>query len=61
VVLPQEIMKEKRIERTTDLQKVSVDFVVVLSFFRERFNLKSFFRILVGFEYSGACIFVVVA
>ncbi len=54
-------MKEKRIERTTDLQKVSVDFVVVLSFFRERFNLKSFFRILVGFEYSGACIFVVVA
>jgi hypothetical protein len=28
VVLSQEIMKEKIIERTTDLQKVSVDFVV---------------------------------
>jgi hypothetical protein len=32
VVLPQEIMKEKIIERTTDPQNVSVDFVVVLSF-----------------------------
>ncbi len=34
-------------------------FCCCVEFFRERFNLKSFFRLLVGFGDSGACIFVV--
>lgn len=59
VVLPQEIMKEKIIEKDNRSAKRICWFCCCVEFFRERFNLKSFFRILVGFGYSGACIFIV--